>query len=105
VTSCELFGGGGGRGAEILCHHIQTGPEAHILGTIFLEVKHLGMKLITEFPPSKVYLFIACLMMLGSCRQLTSGGPPAWALGVGLTTPHHKKRVCYEVLHRASDLD
>jgi hypothetical protein len=22
---------------------------------------------------------------------MTRGGPPAWGLGVGLTTPHHKK--------------
>jgi arsenate reductase-like glutaredoxin family protein len=24
------------------------------------------------------------------------GGPPAWGLGVGLTTPHRKKLSCYE---------
>jgi len=24
---------------------------------------------------------------------------PAWGLGEGLTTPHHKKTACYEVLH------
>jgi len=25
-------------------------------------------------------------------------------LGEGLTTPHHKKTACYEMLHRASEL-
>jgi hypothetical protein len=28
---------------------------------------------------------------LSSRRQTTGGGPPAWGLGVGLTTPHRKK--------------
>jgi hypothetical protein len=33
----------------------------------------------------------------GNCRgQPTMGGPPAWGLGVGLTTPHRKKSPCYE---------
>jgi hypothetical protein len=26
-------------------------------------------------------------------------GPPAWGLGVELTTLHHKKLTCYEMLH------
>jgi hypothetical protein len=29
------------------------------------------------------------------------GGPPAWRMGVRLTT-HRKKKACYEMLHRAS---
>jgi hypothetical protein len=29
---------------------------------------------------------------LSSRGQLTKGGPPAWGLGGGLTTPHRKKR-------------
>jgi hypothetical protein len=33
------------------------------------------------------------------------GGPPAWGLGVGLTTPHRKKQACYEPEHEASELD
>jgi len=28
---------------------------------------------------------------------------PAWGLGEGLTTPHHKNSAFYEILHRASD--
>jgi hypothetical protein len=32
------------------------------------------------------------------------GGPPAWRLGVGLTTPHRKKSLCYENEHKTSDL-
>jgi hypothetical protein len=36
--------------------------------------------------------------------QPKKGGPPASGLGVGLTTHHPKKTVCYEMLHRASDL-
>jgi hypothetical protein len=32
-------------------------------------------------------------------------GPPAWGLGVGLTTPHRKKQACYETEHEASELD
>jgi hypothetical protein len=30
--------------------------------------------------------------------------PPPWGLGEGLTTPHHKKPACYEMLHRSSEL-
>jgi hypothetical protein len=33
----------------------------------------------------------------------TRGGPPAWRLSEGLTTPHHKIPNCYDTLHRASD--
>jgi hypothetical protein len=33
------------------------------------------------------------------------GGPLSWGLGKGLATPHRKKTACYEMLHRASDLD
>jgi hypothetical protein len=35
------------------------------------------------------------------------GGPPAWGLGVGLTTLRRKKKkqIRYEKLHKASDLD
>jgi hypothetical protein len=36
---------------------------------------------------------------------MTRGGPPAGGLGVGITTPHHKKQIHYEKLHKASDLD
>jgi hypothetical protein len=38
-------------------------------------------------------------------RQPTRGGPPAWGLGELLKTPHRKKLPCYEVDHKASDLD
>jgi hypothetical protein len=27
---------------------------------------------------------------------MAMGGPPAWGLGMSLTTPHHKKAACYE---------
>jgi hypothetical protein len=27
-----------------------------------------------------------------------------WGLGGGLTTPHHEKLACYEILHRALEL-
>jgi len=40
-----------------------------------------------------------------SSGQPIRGGPPAWGLGEGLTTPHHKTLACYEMLHRVSDLD
>jgi hypothetical protein len=33
------------------------------------------------------------------------GSPQAWRLGGGLTVPHCKEPACYEMLHRASDLD
>jgi hypothetical protein len=32
------------------------------------------------------------------------GGAPALGLGVGLTTTHHKRQVCYIKSHRALDL-
>jgi hypothetical protein len=35
-------------------------------------------------------------IILSSRGQTTSGGPPAWGLGVGLTTPHRKKQIRYE---------
>jgi hypothetical protein len=37
--------------------------------------------------------------------QTISGGPPAWRFGMGLTTLHRKKYICYEKCNRASDLD
>jgi hypothetical protein len=36
---------------------------------------------------------------------MSRDGLPAWGLGVGLTTLHHKKYICYEYSKRASDLD
>jgi hypothetical protein len=33
------------------------------------------------------------------------GGPPAWGLGVGLTTHHRKKQACYETYKWTLDLD
>jgi hypothetical protein len=33
------------------------------------------------------------------------GGPPAWGLGVRLTTPRRKKLSCYENSQEASDMD
>jgi hypothetical protein len=33
------------------------------------------------------------------------GGPPAWGLGVGLTTPHRKKQACYIRSQEALNLD
>jgi hypothetical protein len=38
-------------------------------------------------------------------RKADSGGPPASGLDERLTAPHHKKPACYEMLHRASDLN
>jgi len=35
----------------------------------------------------------------------TVSGPPAWALGEGLITPHRKKIACYEMLHKVSALN
>jgi hypothetical protein len=40
---------------------------------------------------------------LNKQSQPTRGGPPAWGLGEGLTTPHHKNPSCYEMLHRSLD--
>jgi hypothetical protein len=36
---------------------------------------------------------------------MARGGPPAWGLGVRLTTPQPKKETCYKTINRASDLD
>jgi len=30
---------------------------------------------------------------ISNCGKLTGGGPPAWVLAKGLTTPHHKKKL------------
>jgi hypothetical protein len=40
-----------------------------------------------------------------SSLQPTKGGPLAWGLGVGLTTPRRKNLSCYEMSKSASDLD
>jgi hypothetical protein len=40
----------------------------------------------------------------GMVSPWTKGGPSAWGLGEGLTTPHHKKPACYEMLHRVLEL-
>jgi hypothetical protein len=37
--------------------------------------------------------------------QLKMGGPSALWLGEMLTTPRRKKKVCYEMLHKVSELD
>jgi len=37
--------------------------------------------------------------------QLIWVDPPAWGLCEGLTNPHHKKSACYEMLHRAMELN
>jgi hypothetical protein len=41
---------------------------------------------------------------ISSRWQMTSGGPPAWGLGVGLTTLHLNEKACLEMSQRASDL-
>jgi hypothetical protein len=38
-------------------------------------------------------------------RTANEGGPTAWGLGVGLTTPHRKKLACYERSQEALDLN
>jgi hypothetical protein len=48
---------------------------------------------------------VAEIYSISSCGQATSGGPPAWVLGVGLTIPYHKTLSCYEMFQSASDLD
>jgi hypothetical protein len=35
-----------------------------------------------------------------TAEQLISGGLPVWGLGESVTTPHHKKPACYEMLHK-----
>jgi len=42
---------------------------------------------------------------ISSCGQPTRDSPPAWRLGVGLTTSRLKKVICYEVFQSAWDLD
>jgi hypothetical protein len=34
---------------------------------------------------------VAANILISSREQPTMGGPPAWGLGVGLTTPHSRK--------------
>jgi hypothetical protein len=49
---------------------------------------------------------ISGFLSVSSHGQPTRGSPPAWGLGEGLTTPHHKSMYCYETLiQKASDLD
>jgi len=38
-------------------------------------------------------------------NQSKRGGPPAWGLGIVLTTPHHKNFLCYETFMNTSEFD
>jgi len=46
--------------------------------------------------------FITPIYYISLRRQPTRGGPTDWGFDEGLTTPHRKKSVCYEMLNRAS---
>jgi hypothetical protein len=48
---------------------------------------------------------VAANILNKQSRQPTRGGPSAWGLGVGLTTPHRKNIMCYEMFQSASYLD
>jgi len=41
---------------------------------------------------------------MSSRGQPRRGDPPDFMLGEGSTTPHRKRKACYEMLHRASKL-
>jgi hypothetical protein len=38
-------------------------------------------------------------------QKMTKSGSPAWKLGMGITTHHHKKEACYERIYRAWNLN
>jgi hypothetical protein len=48
---------------------------------------------------------VAANILNSSRGQPTRGGPPAWGLGMWLTTPHRKKVTCYKNSQEASDMD
>jgi hypothetical protein len=48
---------------------------------------------------------VAANIWNSSRGQPTRGGPPAWLLGVVLTTPHRKKKTCYKNSKEASYVD
>jgi hypothetical protein len=49
---------------------------------------------------------VAANVLNKQLRQPTRGGHPAWWLGVGLTSPHRKKKLaCYENSQETSDLE
>jgi len=48
--------------------------------------------------------WIAANVLNKQSRTAAKGCPVAWGLADGLTTPHLKKTVSYEMLHRASEL-
>jgi hypothetical protein len=52
--------------------------------------------LCTKHCIQQFFNFCMCIRCRSSRGQPTRGGPPAWGLGVGLTTPHRKKSPCYE---------
>jgi hypothetical protein len=51
-----------------------------------------------------MFIFCVFLCLCNYYIILYYGVPPAWGLGMGLTSPHSKKLACYEMLHRASEL-
>jgi hypothetical protein len=52
-----------------------------------------------------IWRVIANILNKESCTANKGWSSSMLGLDKGLTTPHHKKPACYEMLHRASELD
>jgi len=83
--------------------------DTAVLSLLSLQIKHKGF----PFTETQKYL---CLFLLrnstlsplyiywmSSREQPTRGSPPAWELGLGLTSPHRKNVMCYEMFQSASE--
>jgi len=70
-------------------NHVMWVPVITALCMLWLQMEKMASRY-------EGYLWI---YWISSHRQPADGCPPAWGLGKGLTTPHHKKKpVCYAAL-------
>jgi hypothetical protein len=76
----------------------------HSCITHFCTLYTIHQKLLSVFVTT-LYLPSLQIYWISSRGQPTRGVPPAWGLGVELTTPHHKNLTCYEMFQSTSDLD
>jgi hypothetical protein len=93
-TNCWL-------GIELLCIRDVSGSNSSpvidccnrfssMLGWSLVTTAWHVLRLRMEETPSRYGGWLQ-IYWISSCRQPTRGGPPAWGLGVMLTTPHYKK--------------
>jgi hypothetical protein len=69
------------------CHHRMVSPQVEVRGD-----RHQIWQ-------------VAANILNKQSQTADRGGPPAWGLGLALTTPHCKKLTCYEIFKDTLDLN